>query len=149
MRSLFLTLVCVVILGFNGCAKQPPTPLTYSKLLGGPAQNVEKRVISKAKLLDLSMRGGSFNELRLVQIFRRGTTEAFPEYRVFEVRKSGIYDYIGLQSGDVLLAANDYPIFDPDGFRLFTTRYLAEMKKSSINIVREGVAILIELEITV
>ena len=51
-------------------------------------------------------------KVRLVPTLQNdsGVLQGPPEYRVFEVKKGSVYDALGLQNADILVAADDYII---------------------------------------
>lgn len=83
------------------------------------------------------------DRLRIVPVFRRETAGGgIPEYRLFEVGNDTPYGLLGLQTADVLVAANEYLIYDPEGFRRYV-KLLGAEEVVSIEVVRAGKSMLL------
>ncbi|NDC37654.1 MAG: hypothetical protein EBZ48_06330 [Proteobacteria bacterium] len=133
---IWVTLAAVVI---GGCsARQEELPSRYSEVIGGGHQKVEERRVSKAKFLATLKQGEGSNEVRLVSVFRR-EGQRLPQYRIFDVRPGSAYQLLGLEDGDLLLAADDRIVYDPAGFRTFVVEYLKGQSSATITISRGGV----------
>ena len=75
--------------------------------------------------------------VKLVLSASQSGGEAIPQYRLFDVRKGSVGDVLGLQTADVLVAANGYLVYHPDQFK----RYLMSIPVPSgtfIEIRRDG-----------
>jgi hypothetical protein len=82
---------------------------------------------------------GSKNEIRLIEVFSKDrAANAAPEYRFFGIEKGSVYDLMGLQSLDVLVAASDYVIPSSDLFWQYL-QLLRNHETGSIEIRRDGV----------
>ena len=85
----------------------------------------------------------SADRLRLVPVFRRETAGGgIPEYRLFDVGQDTPYGLLGLQTADVLVAANEYLIYDPDGFRKYI-KLLGAESAVSLEVIRGGRSMLL------
>lgn len=136
-----LVVLCCGVVGF-GCAKKVVLPSVYSQQVGGGHQRVEERRISKKKFVDSLRQGEGSNEVRLVSVFRR-EGQQLPQYRIFDVHSGSAYQLLGLEDGDILLAANDRIIYDPSGFRTFVVEYLKGQSEASLTLQRGGVTSLV------
>jgi type II secretory pathway component PulC len=105
--------------------------------------------LSKKKLESAALLGDSVNTLRVVTVFRRGEQASIglPEYRLFDIRKGSAFDIVGLQNADILQAANDYIIYQPEGLKTFVLQLLPTMPSSSIRVVRDGVPLQLNYKI--
>lgn len=75
--------------------------------------------------------------VRLVPILQReGQKNSIPEYRLFSITPDGPAGMVGLQNADILVAANDYVIYEPEKFKAYLN-LLATEKDASIEIRRE------------
>jgi hypothetical protein len=101
---------------------------------------------TKTVALDLSraeyekaLDSGSKNEIRLIQVFsKEGGANAAPEYRFFGIKKGSVYDLMGLQSLDILVAASDYVVPGGDLFWQYL-QLLRNHETGSVEIRRDGV----------
>lgn len=139
LKSTIAIFLCVALLG--ACAERVILPSSYSQQVGGGHQRVTEQRVSKKKLLASLKQGEGANEVRLVTVFRRDRQQ-LPQYRIFDIRSGSAYHLLGLEDGDILLAANDHIIFDPAGFRTFVIDYLKDQSEASLTISRGGVATL-------
>ena len=141
-----LLIAATVIL--PGCIRpQAPEPVVYSQTPGGKVQSTVELSIPRKKLQKALTRGSEANEIRLVQVFRR-EDQPLPQYRLFSVQHGSIYDLLGLQETDILLAADDHVVFEPAAFRTFVVQYLPTQNDASITLMRDGVAMLYRYHIT-
>lgn len=110
-------------------------------------QALKQRVSRKALLVALQ-KGELVNSPRIVEIFfRSGETDlAIPMYRLFEVHPESVYSLLGLQAADVILAANNFVIFNQQQFRNYV-RALPQQEQASIEIKRAGQPLLLTYEI--
>lgn len=81
-------------------------------------------------------------KLRVVAIFRAedGTQ---PFYRLFDVSPNSVYRLLGLQNADVLVAANERYIANPNVFKQYV-RLLPQENKAQIEILRGTEALLLK-----
>jgi type II secretory pathway component PulC len=126
-------------LSLAACAEKVQLPSRYSEQLGGGHQRVEDHAVSKKKFLATLRQGEGANEVRLVSVFRR-EGQQLPQYRIFDVRAGSAYQLLGLEDGDIILAANDHIIYDPGGFRTFVIDYMKEQSSATLTVSRGGVA---------
>jgi hypothetical protein len=151
MRMLVISLVAG--LGMGGCAGfgSSRAGLRYEEQHGpfsGQAVNIQ---LSRKTLDQAISRGSTVNSLRMVEIFRRAEESGAvftPQYRLFDIRKGGAYDLVGLQTNDVLLAAAGLVVFDPQGFKTFVTtalRAVPDGTKNEIFVSRGGIPLRIEI----
>ncbi len=92
---------------------------------------------------------GTGEGVRLIPILKGQSyeMETTPEYRIFNVKKGGVYELLGLKNADVIISAHDYVIRDPRAF----PQYIALLKgqqSSSIEIRRDGSPLLLAIKIT-
>ncbi len=77
--------------------------------------------------------------LRTVPVYKRGSTMegAIPEYRLFELAPESPYTLLGLKTGDILMSADDWVIYDPRRFVAYV-ELLAQLNQGEIRIKRNG-----------
>jgi S1-C subfamily serine protease len=92
-------------------------------------------VISRADLKDAINRGPVAMRIRLVELFSGASST--PRYRVMAYDQLGPYKYLGLEVGDVILAANNMIMRQPSVFPDYV-RLLSDTDKGSVHIVRKG-----------
>ncbi len=79
------------------------------------------------------------NPIRLVPIFQSVSSSESYEYRVFDIAADSVYGLIGLENGDVIVAANRYLIKNPSQFPAFV-QLLANQNEATIELRRGGEA---------
>ena len=79
------------------------------------------------------------NPIRLVPIFQTVSSSESYEYRVFDIAADSVYGLIGLDNGDVIVAANRYLIKNPAQFPAFV-QLLANQNEATIELRRGGEA---------
>jgi type II secretory pathway component PulC len=77
------------------------------------------------------------NPIRLVPVFQSVSPAESYEYKIFDIGQSGVYSLLGLENGDILVAANRYLIKSPPQFPAFV-QLLANEKEATIEIRRGG-----------
>jgi len=133
--TFFILFLCF---GTTGCSKKnyfgasnsAPTKLPENYK---PHESISKD-LSKAKLERMLKSSPELNRIRMVEVFRKGGV--VPEYRLFEINQKGVYSYLGLEDRDVLVAADDFIIYDRNGFPKFVYLLPGE-KQASILVRRE------------
>ena len=151
MRVLTLAISIVLIASVSGCALHRNRSgvgsggMTLTQLRGGPAQNL--RVVEKtiprnqlAAAIDLPH---TINTFRLVQVFNGSADTTMPEYRLFDVKPGSLLELLGLQTADIVVGANDYPIDLPSKFGIYLSM-LRNENGAQIEIVREGDPLLLK-----
>jgi general secretion pathway protein C len=73
-------------------------------------------------------------DARLLPHFRDGKQEGF---RMFEVKRGGIYESLGLKNGDILLRVNDLEIANPE-VAIQAMTALRGMDRVNLDIIRRG-----------
>ena len=139
MRAVFVLGTFAALIG--GCVGTASPPLLYSQQPGGGHQKVEEISISKRKFTGSLTQGDGVNDVRLVEVYRRERKQ-LPQYRIFDIRKGSPYQILGLEDGDIILAADDHIIYEPAGFRTFVVQYLRTRGSASLTVSRGGVTIL-------
>jgi len=79
------------------------------------------------------------NPIRLVPIFQSVSSSESYEYRVFDIAADSVYGLIGLENGDVIVAANRYLIKNPAQFPAFV-QLLGNQNEATIELRRGGEA---------
>ena len=92
--------------------------------------------IQRKDLQDALVRQG-VNSIRLVPVFENLSVTQSYSYRLFDVHEDSAYALLGLQTSDVVVAADRYLIKRPDQFPAFVS-LLANMDEASIEIRRGG-----------
>lgn len=121
LLSAFLLLGALLLL--SGCALFQPSVdkdskgVRYSESISIDPSLVEEKTLDREEYNEAFASPNAINKARLIQVFSR--RPGAPEYRVFDVRQGDPFYQLGLREGDVLLAANDFLIFDIDRFRAF------------------------------
>ncbi len=101
-----------------------------------PPMKVLHYSIQRKDLQDALVRQG-VNSIRLVPVFENLSVTQSYSYRLFDVHEDSAYALLGLQTSDVVVAADRYLIKRPDQFPAFVS-LLANMDEASIEIRRGG-----------
>lgn len=146
VRCGFLLVAVLVLGGLVGCSgTKGPSPAKLSELRATPSsrETIERSVPRAAFVAAVDRVKGS-DRLRLVPVFRReGAGRATtPEYRLFDVGRDSPYALLGLATADVLLAVDDYVVYQPEGFRSYVS-LLGGSASVSLEVVRDGRPLLI------
>lgn len=142
-------LVLVVLFFMVGCAgTESPKPVLLSQVRP-VADNLERVTLSirKADLKAAIERGEAVNTIRMIRLFRRGGPGPyqFPEYRLFDIQAGSVFTLLGLQNADVLVALNDYVLYDPTKFPVYV-RLLQNETDAQIEIRRGEQPVLLQYQ---
>jgi len=146
MKPAILSVVLSLCYLFTGCStvgnlfsSRSDTNIKGVKLSeargGTPAglKEIERKI--KLTLFKKSLNSESaLGRLRIIKIV---SNDPYPKYRLFDIRKGDPYYLLGLRNADVLVAANDWVVFDGAKFRTFVW-LLQKEKRGSIEIHRAG-----------
>ncbi len=94
--------------------------------------------IQRAELIDRLTR---INErpVRLVPVYQSVSSTESYEYRLFDITVGGVYELLGLENSDIVVALNRYLIRNPVQFQAFV-QLLAAENEATIEIRRGGEA---------
>jgi len=130
-----------VLVSAGGCfSSVPEAPQTLSSLRQGAVHSRLVEIeIPKSRYLTALSRGNSLAGIRIVQVYRRESMPSggLPEYRLFDIDPLSPYALLGLKTADILLATNDYLIYNPEAFRLAVGQLHRE-SEAWIDLVRDG-----------
>ena len=138
-----LTVCALLVMTTVGCARRSFRPITQLSSVRPPTfvEKVINKKVSAAVLRSACEQTAAVQALRMVAVYQQVLSgqPGLPEYRLFDVRKQSPYAVVGLETADVLLAANDYVLYEPEKFRTYVCLLAAE-KTGWMNIRRGGVA---------
>jgi len=143
------TLCLILVVALAGCSAknrrltdQQIASVTYSV----DTSSIPKKeiTIDRRAFKDIISRGPEVMNIRLVELF--AGTDVPPRYRVMAYNKNGPYEYLGLQVGDVILAANNYIMRQSSLFPTYV-QLLSDTETGSIHIVRQGREVILDLKI--
>lgn len=80
-----------------------------------PGVSVVDVEVNRPEYLKRLQLGAKLNKARLVEILSRENAN-IKQYRFLGVREGSVYELLGIKNYDVLIAANDYIIPDPETF---------------------------------
>lgn len=154
MRSslLHFLFAFLFLVGFTGCAALSKVggsgdSIRIEELRPTPIGRIQQeKAIDRTELVEKLRTGGSRNTVRLVEVFRRGTPPPYPEHRFFDVQPGSVYALLGLESADILVAADGYVVKDPETFWAYLN-LLPKLESGSIEINRLGAPILLKYTI--
>lgn len=150
MRYATALLTIAALLVLPGCASRQAQAPRLSEIRPPDPQRREVRVeVPRARLQQAARSGGGVESLRIVEVYRRN--QEFmplpPEYRLFNIERGSIADLLGLKNADVVVAANDYVIPNPNTFRQYLLLLPAE-RDAQIEVRRGRESILFRYEFT-
>ncbi len=105
--------------------------------IAGPVQSVGKGeyiIDQKAAMITLDNPAQIMTDAKLIPNMVKGKPDGFI---LQEIRKSGVYDNLGLKNGDILLRINNSNISNPEN-ALQTFMALKGMDKVQLDIIRDG-----------
>lgn len=135
---------CVVTLGLVGCAPQKPREPKYIDDIRPipPAIKVSSFTIQRRDLQGAILRMGDA-PVRLVPVYQSVTSTESYEYRLFDVAPDSVYELLGLENSDVIVAADRFLIKNQAQFPAFV-RLLQNENEATIEIRRGGEARLLK-----
>ena len=149
MRLEVKRLVCVVflLLSFTSCAstkKDTGPAVRIDSIRAQKPQNIKTVELKVAKVAyEQSLKGApAINRVRLVEVYTRAAEGNGKEYRFFDIRKGSVYELLGLQNSDILIAANGYVVPTQAIFWRYV-HLLPKQKEAFIEIRRAGLPMLI------
>ena len=106
-----------------------------------PADANATNVTIKIKLNDYKKalaEGGNLNLARLVEVTNPSSgPKSPPEYRVFDVKKGGVYDVLKLETADVIVSAGGYVIPNQSIFWGYLN-LIKDIRSGSLQVRRAG-----------
>lgn len=90
----------------------------------------------------------SLQQIRIVRIYSHDPmmAQTVPAYRIFDIIPGGVYDQLGLQAGDTLLAVNGWILFDADKFAAFAS-LLEYSNEASLELRRGDEAVKLQISL--
>jgi len=136
-----LSLVGVLCLA-SGCSSTRRTPgnavAVASVRAPIPGTKTVPMKLSKKQYIEALGQGGGIDTARIVEIFHREHFERnLPEYRFFEVQRGSVYTLLGLQTADVLVAANGFVVPSAGRFKQYLL-LMQQLEDASIEVRRGG-----------
>ncbi len=133
--ALSLTVISLVATGCSASSVREPRFIDDIRPVP-PPMKVLHYSIQRKDLQDALVQQG-VNTIRLVPVFENLSVSQSYSYRLFDVQEGSAYSLLGLQSSDVVVAADRYLIKRPDQFPQFVS-LLAGMDEATIEIRRGG-----------
>jgi type II secretory pathway component PulC len=127
--------VAMVVGGCSGTSLREPKYIDDIRPVP-PPMKVLHYTIQRKDLQDALVQQG-INTVRLVPVFDNLSVSQTYSYRLFDVQEGSAYSLLGLQSSDVVIAADRYLIKRADQFPSFVG-LLAGVDEASIEIRRGG-----------
>ena len=142
-------LICIIflLLSFTSCAstkKKESPAVRIDSIRPQKPQNIKTVELKVAKIAyEQSLKGSpAINRMRLVEVYTRAGEGSRREYRFFDIRKGSVYELLGLQNSDILIAANGYVVPTQAIFWRYV-HLLPTQKQAFIEIRRAGLPMLI------
>lgn len=141
-RTRWSTVVGVILgaASLSGCASVGVREPKYIEDIRpvAPALKISHFSIQRRDLQDALGRVND-NAIRMVPVYQNVSVRDTFEYRLFDVKEGSAYALLGLQSSDIVVAADRYLIKRPEQFPAFV-QLLSGMDESSIEVRRGGEA---------
>ena len=108
-----------------------------------PAKGITEITIEipKDRYSQYLQRGESLNRVRLVPVYSRGGSSG--EFRIFDVKQGSVFDILGIENLDIVVAANGFVIPGGNVFWQYLVM-MADMPDGSIEIRRNGIPFLLK-----
>lgn len=137
-------IACVLSLSVAACAPQKPREPKYIDDIRPipPAIKVSSFTIQRRDLQGALLRMGD-TPVRLVPVYQSVTATESYEYRLFDVAPDSVYQLLGLENSDIIVAADRFLIKNQGQFPAFM-RLLQNENEATIEIRRGGEARLLK-----
>jgi type II secretory pathway component PulC len=136
--------VLLVVLLCSGCSLL----WKRSSLQGDPVPKPAARGITEIKIeipkerySQYLQRGESLNRVRLVPVYSRGGSSG--EFRIFDVKQGSVFELLGIENLDIVVAANGFVIPGGNVFWQYLVM-MSDMPEGSIEIRRNGIPFLMK-----
>ena len=136
IRILLASLTCCCVL--CGCSSlfggdgNRDLPKFFSQAVGLPRHTREVVVhLDESKLLRI-LQHPNANQVRVVETLSNGGP---PSHRLFDIQRGGVFDLLKLKNADVLLAVNDYIVYDAQRFAAFP-QFIPVDRRASVLVQR-------------
>jgi type II secretory pathway component PulC len=143
-----LLFVLLVALAFSGCRSSgdvrgvSPDKFPVERATP-PDIKVIELTIPRSQLKTALDKDLLTDKIRIVEIYSSRETRVQPLYRLFDVHPGSVYALFGLRNADVLVAANERYLRNPDVFKQYV-RMLREEPGAQIEIMRGADPILFQ-----
>lgn len=127
-RAISAGLAGLLVLGLSGCgvmnklkpdagSGQPAVTIDSVRGVAPFGLETKTKTVSRGLFRAALSKEGSINSARLVEIYQRGKSDdSIKEYRLLDVQPGSVYDLLGLEHADVIVAADGYIIPTPQMF---------------------------------
>jgi hypothetical protein len=137
-----LVILCLITMLLSGCSllKKNKVDTASYKLkdynVAFSSQVATDISINKNKLIEAIAITEGKPEIRTVELlYRSGESKPYPEYRIFGVEAESVYDLLGLQDADVIVAADGYILSQGAKFAAFV-KLLPSLSEATIHFRR-------------
>ncbi len=134
----------MVLLSFFGCATT--TSVTFTppeRKIANPKAHRKNIIISKK---ELESKLGTPETVRFIEVYYRNQelSNVKSQYRLFDILPNGPLALLGLESGDLIVAAHGLVVPSPEAFKQYV-EVLPLEKATSIELMRKGAPILLDI----
>jgi len=135
LRGLFAALMVLVV---SGCGVSRPSEPKYIDDIR-PVPPPLKVVTYSIQRRDLQEALGSAkdNAVRLVPVYQSVSSRQSYEYRIFDVKPESAYALLGLESSDIIVAADRFLVKRPEQFPAFV-QLMTGLDNATVEIRRGG-----------
>ncbi len=130
-------LLAVLSLGSTGCASLfESEPEKYSVVRETPPEiKTIELTIPVSQLKTALEKDLLTNKIRVIEMYAARDVSAQPLYRLFDINPGSVYTLLGLQNADILVAASERYLRNPDVFRDYV-RLLKNASEAQIEVMR-------------
>jgi hypothetical protein len=149
LRYFFIMATVFVAVGCSSMSSQNSGDAVLVDSLRG-APPLDRRtmtvLLNRETYIKALEKEGAVNQARLVEVFHRGQADnELKEYRLLDIRPGSVYDLLGLQHADILIAANGYVVPVPQMFWNYL-RLIARFEQANLEVRRDGTPLLLEYQ---
>jgi type II secretory pathway component PulC len=138
MRTMQILSGLMVVIGFSACGAVTPTDPKFIEEIRPvpPPTKVVSYSIQRRDLQE-ALQDAHENTIRLVPVYQSVSSRQSYEYRLFDVKPASAYSLLGLESSDIVVAADRFLIKRPEQFPAFV-QLMSGLNEATIEIRRGG-----------
>jgi hypothetical protein len=143
-----IALLCTLVVLVSGCSTFGGKGLREQDIIYAASLDAYPKkdvAIKRAEFKEILAKGPGVMRIRLIELFSGANSR--PRYRVMGYDKTGPYQMLDVQVGDVILAANNYVMMNP---RLFPdyVRLLSDTNSGTLHVIRHGRELILNYQIS-
>lgn len=140
-----LILASVLLSSLTGCSlfgfQKPQKPVKFSEVAGKGIESlgtVYKASVSRDEFKEAVQNDHLLTRIRMIELLRPADSRVpWPEYRILDILKGSPYHILGIRHNDVLVAVDDYIVWDKSKFIQYMV-LVQDQPGGQITIRRQG-----------